>query len=360
MSGSHHHRSHPTRDNRGEGTNSRGPPRDFSSSRPTLPPLPHMRFEGDGFDFRRPVMSTPTQPENVIDLTNDSSPPTTISRSQTGHSSDQHQARGSRGPRFGRNIMADVVDLREEPDTDVQSHGPGIMEDWPAYRRAGWGHANRSLADQTAETLVRGTGALAEMIVRLRHGGIPSHTIMGEDALHREVARRTHGVLGPIRTQTDETQWLGARPSQSVDLTLDIDNAGVLDLDLNYETPGMIFRRADGRRVTQPAPPPPAAYKAPSPAPAGFTRTTTDDDTLVCPCCQHELGVGDNPLKQQIWVSKPCGHVYCGECCKNRAASRGKRTDRPNTPGTKHFSRCVVPECGKTVSAPKSMFQIYL
>lgn len=304
MSGSH--RSHPSRDNLGEGSSSRAPPpHAFSSPRPILPPLQHVRYVGDGFDFRRPVMSTPTQPENVIDLTNESSPPT-ATQTQAGHSPAPRQSRGSRAPRFGREIMADVVDLREEPDTGVtrpQSllSSPEVQILRPPREAR---NTHQGLASQTAETLARGTNALTDMIMRLRDGGIPRSNVVGEDALRREVARRTRDVLQPRRQPDEERIWLGNNRNEGVDLTVDLDNGGVLDMPLNldYQTAGFALVDPPGTQA-------PPSYKPPTPAPEGFTRTTTDNDTLVCPSCQEELGAGENPIKQQIWVAKPCGHV---------------------------------------------------
>jgi hypothetical protein len=50
------------------------------------------------------------------------------------------------------------------------------------------------------------------------------------------------------------------------------------------------------------------AYKPPSPAPEGFSRTLGEDDVAVCPNCDWELGTGEGK-KQEIWVAKQCGHV---------------------------------------------------
>ena len=50
-------------------------------------------------------------------------------------------------------------------------------------------------------------------------------------------------------------------------------------------------------------------YNPPPAARAGFTRDLKEDDILVCPNCDDELGVGDNDIKRQVWVVKPCGHV---------------------------------------------------
>ncbi len=50
------------------------------------------------------------------------------------------------------------------------------------------------------------------------------------------------------------------------------------------------------------------AYKPPSPAPEGFSRTLGEDDVAICPNCDWELGTGEGK-KQEIWVAKQCGHV---------------------------------------------------
>lgn len=199
--------------------------------------------------------------------------------------------------------MADVVDLREEPDTDHRQLSSPDVQILRQVRDTR--NPNQSLASQTAETLVRGTGALAEIIMRLRDGGIPHSNVVGEDALRREVSHRTRNILAPIRGRNEETHWIGNRPNEEVDLTLDLDNTDVLDMpfNLDYRTAGFAIVDPPGALA------PSSSYKPPSPASEGFTRTTTDEDALVCPSCQDELGVGENPIKQQIWVAKPCGHV---------------------------------------------------
>jgi hypothetical protein len=80
----------------------------------------------------------------------------------------------------------------------------------------------------------------------------------------------------------------------NVDLTVDVDVP-----HMDYQLPGFT--------IEDPAPPPPL-YKPPTPPPEGFTRTVAEDDIVVCPNCDHELGTGEG-VKQQIWVAKQCGHV---------------------------------------------------
>ncbi|KAJ5745864.1 hypothetical protein N7520_011046 [Penicillium odoratum] len=119
---------------------------------------------------------------------------------------------------------------------------------------------------------------------------------------------------------------------------------GSAAFDIQQPTEGAEAQRSD-------------TYKAPSPAPEGFTRTLADDDVAICPNCYCELGVGDKK-KEEIWVAKPCGHVYCGECAENRSKSKARKT--PSAQKTKHFSKCQVADCGRTLSAPTAMFHLYL
>ena len=75
---------------------------------------------------------------------------------------------------------------------------------------------------------------------------------------------------------------------------------------LNYETPGFqMFVPASSPRARPVSP----EYKAPPAVQAGYTRRADENDIIVCPRCGDELGVGSDPSKQQVWVSKQCGHV---------------------------------------------------
>ena len=50
-------------------------------------------------------------------------------------------------------------------------------------------------------------------------------------------------------------------------------------------------------------------YEAPPLAREGYTRSPAEDDIVVCAKCDEELGGGESPLQQQVWVIKKCGHV---------------------------------------------------
>lgn len=75
-------------------------------------------------------------------------------------------------------------------------------------------------------------------------------------------------------------------------------------IDLDYDLPGFQMATDPGL----PRPPLPT-YSSPPPVRPGFTRSPQDDDILVCPNCDEELGSNDDELKRQVWVIKSCGHV---------------------------------------------------
>ena len=50
-------------------------------------------------------------------------------------------------------------------------------------------------------------------------------------------------------------------------------------------------------------------YKGPSEPRDGFIRTFKEEDIILCPMCGDELAIGKGDVKQQVWVSKACGHV---------------------------------------------------
>ncbi|KAL2221683.1 hypothetical protein M432DRAFT_599988 [Thermoascus aurantiacus ATCC 26904] len=333
------HRSQSPWGQHAEPSSSSNPPR-RQSSHLTLPPLPQMRFPGDGFDFRRPVMSASPQTEDVIDLTNEpDSPPSQRPRH---HDPGRRPARSSRPPRFGRNIMADVVDLEEEPEPQSNTQPPSSPE--VQFVRA---------TVRPPEAPPRGRGFMGRSnlldMIRLRPSRLSSAGATSrEEAFRQEVALRVRNLARRPQHGVD-TFWIGDAPNQGIDLTIDPDVDVPVGMD--YQIAGFNMNNTTARPVS--------TYKPPSPAPEGFTRTAQEDDVVVCPNCEDELGTGDE-IKQQIWVAKPCGHVYCGECAKNRSLSKAKKAAQSSQTKTKPFAKCLVADCGKPVSAPKAMFQIYL
>ncbi|CRG84437.1 hypothetical protein PISL3812_01723 [Talaromyces islandicus] len=278
-----------------------------------------------------PPPPPPQQIGDVIDLTNEpDSPPSQLSRAQPSRTQSfhSHQPRRHRPPRFGRNIMADVVDLEDGPDHTIDIDPPSspeveFLRSTVRARPVPRASAPRRLLD----------------VLNAHTGGFMSPT--AQEAFREEIALRARHIGRRRANQpTLEELFVADHLNPGIDLTIDLD----------YQAPAFT--------MNEPTPPiPPPSYKAPSPAPEGFTRTVTDDDVVVCPNCDHELGTGEG-LAQQIWVAKPCGHVYCGDCTHYRSTK--KRSTLTSPVKSKPFSKCKVAGCEKLVSQPKSMIQIFL
>ncbi|GKZ23322.1 hypothetical protein AbraIFM66951_011715 [Aspergillus brasiliensis] len=303
---------------------------------PSLPPL--RRYPGDGLDLRRPATSQPS--EDVIDLTDE--PDTPLQNSSLQDPRTTNEASRPRPPRFPRDILTEVVDLEEEvDDNDQQQQQPPSSPEVefigatvrrpqlppppqppPPPPRSNEGFYMPSLWQQMLQF------RSPRPPVRFENHGRPDVSFRGF---------RRHPPMSDV-----ESFWIGDGPAGAIDLTINLDVDGPLGLD--YQLTGLTRQRT-----------PANAYKPPSPPPEGFTRNVAEDDVVVCPNCDMELGTGDE-TKQQIWVVKQCGHVYCGDCASNRSLSKAKK----NASKAKPFSKCQVFGCGKPVSSPKSMFQIYL
>ncbi|PLB44264.1 hypothetical protein P170DRAFT_513479 [Aspergillus steynii IBT 23096] len=299
-----------------EASSSSAHPRPSSS-----PPRP--RYAGDGLDFRRPAPSA--SQDSIIDLTNepDSPPQTFHSRLPARHS----QIRRPRPPRFGRDIMAEVVDLEEEPEPS--GSGQADAPSSPEVQFISASVRPPPSREPTFET---------NLLHMLRFHDPMIHGVPNRDVFRDEVARRARRMARHPPLDVD-TVWVGGSGG-AIDLTN-------FPLDMDYVLQSL---------TTPDRGPPPNAYKPPSPAPEGFTRTAGEDEVVCCPNCDAELGTGDE-TKQQIWVAKQCGHVYCGECATHRSKSSAKKAA---TQRVKPFSKCQVSDCAKSVSAPRAMFQIYL
>ena len=87
-------------------------------------------------------------------------------------------------------------------------------------------------------------------------------------------------------------------------------------IDINFQAPGNLDYRLgpNGREFTPPvneaARQRELEYKAPVKCQEGFTRDPKEDELLVCPGCDAELGVTskENEAQGTVWVGK-CGHV---------------------------------------------------
>ncbi|EFR04672.1 hypothetical protein MGYG_07678 [Nannizzia gypsea CBS 118893] len=361
--------SQTSRSRRGESSSSVDTPGALSSSinssRPRLPPLPpfpRVRYPGDGFDFRRPVMSTgvPARPhslqlppqEDVIDLTQDSDPVIRPALTPGDQEEPVLLNRASRGPRFGRNIMVDVVDLEadsppghQQQQQQQQPSSPEVEFLGSSLRPRASRAPDRSHSDSRHPLLWSRSSDMPHVQRGTQRPGRLS-PLDREEMLRRELSLRTRGMLAfqPVTPMAASMHWLGSE----IDLTSDLNPFAI---QLDYSTTA--FAGGEAPR-TEPV------YEPPPPPPDGFTRTVTEEEEAICPNCERELGTGDE-LGKQIWVSRACGHVYCGTCTKNRAvSSRAKKSDHSLDIKSKPFAKCVVANCGRSVSQPRTMFQIYL
>lgn len=247
------------------------------SSRPlTLPST--MRFPGDGLDFRRPIMSSSPitgNTEDVIDLTNepDSSPSRSTEQQQ---SSNNTTPRRTRLPRFGREIM-DVVDL-EDDDDEEEGELPNLGRPDSSPEVEFVGSTTRSLPAPSLPST--GISAQASHLYRM--------LVSGQQSFARQIPWAGRLLRRP--PQDVDTVWIGDGSEGGMGFSIN------LDVEYPRSTSTPVHVRPEN------------TYKPPSPLPEGFTRSIGEDDVVVCPNCDEELGTGDE-IKQQVFVVKNCGHV---------------------------------------------------
>jgi hypothetical protein len=233
------------------------------------------------------------QRENVIDLTSEPDIPLT----ESSHRRDELRTnRPSRPPRFGRDIMVNVVDLDEEPTvlSDVQPSSPEVQFLGSSVRPSDGPQVQSNAMRSPAGTLSFRGANLFDMFRRIGQTGATSAFMRGEETIRQEVALRTRNREFARSFPPMEPLWIDAPPGEASNLPIELDE------QLDYRATG--FGTADVRRAVHP-------YQPPSPPPEGFTRIAKEDEIVVCPNCDHELGTGNDPIKRQIWVAKPCGHV---------------------------------------------------
>ena len=296
-----------------------------SSNTPFTFQLPTLRYPGDGLDLRRPVMSQPSQ--DVIDLTEEPDSPTLPG--DTPNSTSLHQPpRFSRLPRFQQDII-DIDDEENRPAHGARSGSPEIQllysrsipqEGRQQRRQPGVAPYARHMQHEPVQTEADRNGRFTEVpraphlpnwndlrnMVRTARGDIgrSATQVLNEEAdirRHFGLARTNHPPRAP-------------RDREPLDLEVDLSDAEDLFLEqprrsfappihLNFVQTGFQMEPPPQR-----APPLPT-YNAPPAPQKGFTRSPKEDDTLVCPNCEEELGVGKDEIKRQVWVVKSCGHV---------------------------------------------------
>lgn len=237
--------------------------------------------------------------QQVIDLTEDGSSPVAAHIVPSTFSHSEGQRGAQRPPRFDRNIIS--IDDQEEETVDLREDSPEIqfLTSRPRSRSLSITRHPRQQPTlrQRRHTPATRSPARFQPQVSLRINGPPveAHGYQNAGWLFHPVAARLNADTP--RTHEDESvEWENL-------------SGGNFELPahLNYLAPAFNLEQPT-RRQTQPRLP---TYDPPTPAQEGFTRTPNEDDVLVCPNCDDELGLGDDEVKRQVWVVKACGHV-CG------------------------------------------------
>ncbi|KAL1606237.1 hypothetical protein SLS60_003639 [Paraconiothyrium brasiliense] len=332
------------------------------------------RFQGDGFDYRRPVVSS----NNVIDLTDEDAGPARMpSQSQ------QPSFRTARPPRFGR----EIIDVEEEaPDSpEIQFVSSRRIE--PAQQRTPFeldddedevefvgenplpdSERRRDMVDEVAYLL--DDPAYRPRVEHLRER---VQQMAGDRRRARDAQiARVERMFAAARRRRTPHPLVGARVHQAQPRALSVRleagqrntpgrqiHIGFIAPALNFGAVGFDMGFDDG--PAEAPPPPPPTYNAPALAPEGFTRSPQEEDVLLCPNCEDELCAGDSDQKRQVWLVKGCGHVYCGECMMNRHIKKSAKGKEKQVPArTKPFKECVVEGCQKRVSSRSAVIQVFL
>lgn len=297
----------------------------FDPLRPpdTMPAEAPRRFRGDGYDYRRPVISL----NNVIDLTDEDAGP-----SMTPSQSQQQNNRSTRPPRFGREIIDVEEDYSgiaaEEPDSPeiqfvssrridpVPERTPLFLDDgdedeveFVSANPLPESERRRDMMDEVAHILDDPAYRARAVHLRNRVDQMAAGERMrARDAQIARVermfaaARRGRGARSVIHTPPRAASaGQRNRPARHIQI-------GFIAPALNFGAVGFDMGFAGGTPPADEVPHPPT-YNPPAPAPAGFTRSPQEEDVLLCPNCEGELCVGDSDQKRQVWLVKSCGHV---------------------------------------------------
>lgn len=297
-----------------------------------LPPLRH-RFAGDGFDFRRPAMSTSTAPANappadVIDLTSEDEP----SHATTPIAPPMQLARASRPPRFAREIIDLSDDTPPHPPADLAAQNPTPSSpevEFVSSRTIPGRRPPAPAVDLTDDDFDFDLLVAADFGVR--HGinrAPPGDGGYGTRSRRNSpLRRRLVHILGERtsvqnqqrqrqreRRDQRDTQGRPASRAPYIQRLIGADLDGMFDLNgpplANFFGPGLMNYNTVGFDMGFERESTPATYEAPPKAPPGFTRSPEEDDVLVCPNCDAELCVGpEGGEKRQVWIIKACGHV---------------------------------------------------
>lgn len=241
-----------------------------------------------------------------------SMPPTEFSLGMTDLISDSsHSRAGSRAPPLDHPpAAAEVIDISSDEENNDEDEGdnsdveivgqrsiprrPVLPEPRDIDRRL---RTPPELRRSNAQTFTDHIRPVANFL-RLRNGGIPTHFApfsIGGMGLMDQVGRIMQRGFPPaaIPEPLDLATYDGSDGRDDYD-----------DIVIDYAATGFVME--DPGADDHPA----DDYKPPAAAKQGFTRDIEENvDVLVCVGCEDELAVGEDEIKQQVWVSKKCGHV---------------------------------------------------
>ncbi|KEF53524.1 uncharacterized protein A1O9_10499 [Exophiala aquamarina CBS 119918] len=315
----------------------------------------------------------------AIDLTLDSDSstdydslhqPSYSSRRQSRHVS--RSERGSRAPPFIQNTREEtheVIDLSDDSDFQIQEFAPTADR-----RPTPFQQSSSPEVEIVHERPVPGGSRRVSPERRQRPGRLPALSPpipfpspppmeRGPFGYFPEIIRRsTQFVLGNMSTpwqvpqdHREQLRQINEQARQRHEFRDDV----IINFD--YRQPAfalggleMYERNSETPQVVQ------EPYKAPTPAKEGFIRTFAEDSVVLCPMCDDELATGGNDTKQQVWVVKGCGHVYCGDCATNRHVSKSKKDKKAASLKSIPFKICAVEGCDTKVGHKTAMFPVYL
>ncbi|KAF2421557.1 hypothetical protein EJ08DRAFT_641309 [Tothia fuscella] len=331
----------------------------------------------------------------VIDLTSDIDEPGmgvffTAAAGSTPAPPEIHSTfgRAARGPRFG---PAEIIDLSgDSPEVALVRHQPGQGINPANLQRnaapsANAGPPSPEITFVSSRPLRLPTPPVPRQPRPMRFGnpntdpvdlnsdddiqvtGFRRVTPPPAPIIPRTTASELRGLIGPAGMERLMDRIMqrgfGAPPRTAVRrggaggvfVTPDL-NFGAVGFDLGMGTGLGDSGGGDEREGTQSPP-----IVPPEKAPEGWTRSPQEDGFYVCENCGEELCVGLEERKRQVFVGR-CGHMYCGDCTKDRHATKRKkvRESYEKVPRSKPFKECVVPGCDRKLTSKTAMIQLFL
>lgn len=268
-------------------------------------------------------MSQPRR--DVIDLTEDRSSPAEAQSFPPGYSIYEARIPAQRPPRFDREIIS--IDDQDDDVVGVRASSPEIqfLTSRPLSRSLSATRHVRHTRHPAARRQLVGIQAARPPVrrpqVALHITGAPTEAGGNQNPGWPFQPLATRVNTNHITRPHEEVLWDD----------VSVGDHFAMPAHLDYFAPAFNLEHPS-RPQRQPRLP---TYNPPPPAKEGFTRSPKEEDVLVCPNCDDELGLGDDEVKRQVWVVKACGHVCFGRLdiqtmlisCRSTVASV-PRTDR--------------------------------